>query len=307
MEWKWILEPGEWAGSRSLLICCLSCHRDEPDNPSLPGDPHGLIAPFARAHYYRTAVDMLKRVRGELEQRLDIPRSSIRLFSNSRIPEKPLLAAAGVGSYGKNGCIIVPGLGSQLVIAGAVIPAVLARGDHPVGPFADDPCGSCSRCVTACPTGALGEPHVPQPHRCLQALAGSTRPFPDDAWEAWGTRLYGCQDCQAACPHNRGLRVPAPRSAGEIGPGISLRRFLGMSWSERRSFLRGTALGVSWIPEDALLRNALVAAGNSRDQSLRRAVEAHGASDSPLVRQAAAWALKKLGSGADAPTCGCCS
>ena len=294
MEWEWILEPGSWAGSCSLLICCLSCHRDEPDDASPSGDPHGLVAPFARAHYYRTAVSMLRDVCVHLAPQIGITRRAIRLFSNSRIPEKPLLAAAGIGAYGKNGCIIVPGLGSHFIIAGAVIPVVLAREDSPDLPNDDDPCGSCSRCIAACPTQALAEPYVLRPLRCLQALAGRAVSFPDDAWDVWGTRLYGCQDCQAACPHNKGLRVPAPLAEGEIGSGISLRRFLGMSVRERRSLLRGTALGVSWLPDEALLRNALVAAGNSCESSLRGVVEIYATDVSPLVRYAAGWALERL-------------
>jgi epoxyqueuosine reductase len=237
---------------------------------------------------------MLQALCLRLEQRLGIAHASIRRFSNSRIPEKPLLAAAGIGAYGKNGCMIVPGLGSQFIIAGAVIPTVMPFDDSAEAFVDHDPCGSCSLCMAACPTQALTEPYVLRPLRCLQALAGSASRFPDDAGAAWGTRLYGCQDCQAVCPHNKGLRVPAQKAEGEIGPSVSLRRFLGGSASERRSLLRGTALGVSWVPAEALLRNALVAAGNTRDSSLRGVVEKHFSDESLLVRQEAGWALRRL-------------
>ncbi len=238
---------------------------------------------------------MLQGVCLRLEQELGIPRASIRLFSNSRIPEKPLLAATGIGAYGRNGCILVPGLGSHFIIAGAVISGVLISGGPRAVPVEADPCGACSRCQAACPTQALAEPYVLRPGRCLQALAGSTDPFPDFAWKAWGTRLYGCQVCQAVCPHNKGLRCEAPSVEGEIGPGVSLHRFLGMSAGERRSLLKKTALGVSWLPAEAILRNALVAAGNSGDLSLRALVETYVTDESRLVRHAAAWAREMLG------------
>ena len=178
MEWEWVLDPGSWAGSSALLVCCLSCHRNDPEKLSPPGDPQASIAPFARAHYYRAAVRMLQGVCLRLEQELGIPRASIRLFSNSRIPEKPLLAATGIGAYGRNGCILVPGLGSHFIIAGAVISGVLISGGSRAVPVEADPCGACSRCQAACPTQALAEPYVLRPGRCLQALAGLDGPFP---------------------------------------------------------------------------------------------------------------------------------
>jgi len=303
MEWDWILEPDSWSRSHSILVCCLSCHRNDPVH-SLPADgPHGLIAPFARAHYYKTAVRMLRTVRLRLERELGIPRSSIRLFSNSRIPEKPLLASSGIGAYGRNSLLLVPGLGSNFVIAGAVIPGGVAPDNAGSAAFNGDPCGNCRRCMTACPTGALSEPFVIDSTRCLQSLAGSTHPFPDFAREAWGTRLYGCQDCQDACPHNAALRVAAPAADGEIGAGISLRLFLGMSPAERASLLKETALGVSWLPVEALLRNALVAAGNSGDPELSGVIETYCANESPLLREAAQWARARL-SREEVPTCG---
>ncbi len=307
MEWDWLLESDRWSGSHSILVCCLSCHRDDSVDAALSGDPHGLIAPFARAHYYRTAVRLLRTVCLRLERELGIPRSSIRLFSNSRIPEKPLLAASGIGAYGKNGLLLVPGLGSHFVIAGVLLPVVVApekTDAATTAPFNGDPCASCRRCAAACPAGALSEPYVVDQTRCLQSLAGSTRPFPDFAGEAWGMRLYGCQDCQDACPHNAALRIPAPVAEGEIGAGISLRRFLGMSPVARASFLKGTALGVSWLPVEALLRNALVAAGNSGEPSLAAVIESYCSDESRLLRETARWAAARLARAATA-TCGC--
>ena len=293
-EWSWVTEPAVWSQSSTILVCCLSCLRFEPDDPSVPGDPYALVAPFARAHYYRTAIAMLRLVARRLERESGIPLSSIRLFSNSRIPEKPLLAATGMAAYGKNGCAIIPGLGSMFVIAGAVIPVRTELSGRPAPTPLPDPCGSCRRCRSACPVRAIDRPYRVRRDLCLQGKAGSVEELSEETMGLWGARLYGCQDCQSACPHNRGLKEAAPISTGEIGPGVPLRAYLAEDAGERRLRFRGTALGMSWVLGDALLRNALVAAGNSGDPCLRGQVERHVASGIDAVRRAARWARERL-------------
>jgi epoxyqueuosine reductase len=292
LEWSWLLDPS-WSGARSILICCLSCLRHEPDDLSGPGDPHALIAAFARAHYYRTAIDMLRSFAADLQSVTGIPSGSLRFFSNSRIPEKPLLAASGLGTYGANGLAIVKGLGSTFVIAGAVLPVpspeVASNNEEP-----RDPCGSCRRCRDACPVGAIVAPGVVDPGRCLQGMAGVDRSIPPSVMETWGSRLYGCQECQSVCPHNSGLVEAAPKARGELGPSIPLRSLLTDTDEQRRVRFQGSALGMSWISRNALLRNALIAAGNRRDASISEEIAGHAASDVPMVADTARWALARL-------------
>jgi len=294
MDWRWITEPASWSRSSTILVCCLSCLRSEPDDPSERGNPLALVAPFARAHYYRTATGMLRRMAERLERESGIARSSIRLFSNSRIPEKPLLAATGLAAYGKNGCTLVPGLGSLFVIAGAVIPVPTELEGGALPSLPPDPCSSCQRCQSACPAHAIEQPYLVRHDLCLQGKAGSMEEFAVETMESWGARLYGCQDCQSVCPHNRGLKETAPPSTGEIGPGVPLRAFLAEDARERKLRFRGTALGMSWVPGDALLRNALVAAGNRGDPSIRREVERHLGDGPDFLRRAARWARERL-------------
>ena len=293
IEWEWVTRPGRWSASSTILVCCLSCFRSEPDDGSSPGDPHGLIAPFARAHYYRQAVRMLDGVARRLEQETGIPRSAVRLFSNSRLPEKPLLAATGLAAFGRNGCLIVPGLGSLFVIAGAVLPSStqLPRRAEPL----PDPCGPCRACQAACPVRAIEQPYVVRRDLCLQSLACTREGMDEPTMERWGVRFYGCQGCQAACPHNRGLSETARPATGEIGPSVRLRAFLSEGEESRARRLRGTALAMSWVPREALVRNALVAAGNRRDASARADVERWlQGSSPPFLRRAARWARERL-------------
>jgi epoxyqueuosine reductase len=261
-------------GPGTFLVAALSCLRVEVEDRSTPGDPHGRLAPFARANYYREAVLRLRRVGQRLHELTGIPRRSLRLFSNSRLPEKPLAAAAGLGSVGRNTLLLAPGLGSLFVIAGMFIPQD-PRGVAPEegAPSASpDPggsrfeagrvCGGCRACQEACPVGALAEPGRLDRSRCLQALAGRDGELSGALAEHWGFRLYGCQVCQEVCPWNRSLRVKAGAAVGELGPSLSLRWVLEQSPEELAAALRGTALGMSWISKRAIQRNALLAAAH---------------------------------------------
>lgn len=305
LEWDWLLEPERWSETSSIVICCLSCARHEPDDLSRPGDPHALIAPFARANYYRTVMGMLRNLARRLEEERGIPRASLRLFSNSRIPEKPLLVASGLAAYGRNGLALVPGLGSLFVVGGAVIPLPSAElRPTPASRYSADSvqrvgdlCGSCNRCVSACPVGAIEEPGLVVPGRCLQGCAGSAVPLEPRVMELWGARLYGCQECQSVCPHNRGLTEVAPPAVGELGPSVSIQRILSLDAAGLKEWFRRTAMGMSWVSGNALLRNALIAAGNRRDPAVRGDVERFTASREPMLRQTARWALERMSGG----------
>jgi epoxyqueuosine reductase len=243
---------------------------------------------------------MLRALARRLEEERGIPRDSLRLFSNSRIPEKPLLVASGLAAYGRNGLAIVPGLGSLFVVGGAVIPLPSAELGEPAPPHAQpgDLCGSCARCMSACPVGAIEEPGIVNPVRCLQGSAGSARALEPRIMELWGARLYGCQDCQAACPHNRGLTEMAPPCIGELGPSVSIRKILSLEPAPAlKGWFRGTAMGMSWVSGDALLRNALIAAGNKGDLAVRADVERFTASGEPMLRRTALWALERMSGG----------
>jgi epoxyqueuosine reductase len=294
MELDWVIHPDAWAKSSSILVCALSYFRPEPDDLSAPGDPHALIAPFARRDYYRAAVRMLRGLLAEVEAALGIPRRSARIFSNSRIPEKPMVVAAGQGSLGANGLAMIPGLGTAFTISGAILPIPSAAGTR-AEPPGDDPCACCDLCARACPVNAIVAPGLVDPDLCLQGFA-ARRDFPKDRWKTWGVRLYGCQICQDVCPHNRGIAEESPVSDGEIGPSVSLKEILSRDAAGVKKLLASTPMGISRIPGEALLRNALIAAGNRGDGSLEPLIRRHCGGDSAEVSSAANWALDEIGS-----------
>jgi epoxyqueuosine reductase len=172
----------------------------------------------------------------------------------------------------------------------AAHPSAAAAGDPP----GFSPCGSCGQCITACPVGAIVEPGVVDPDRCLQGLAEKPILLSGDAMQQWGCRLYGCQDCQSVCPRNTGLTEDAPACPTEVGPSVSIRRILSRGTDSVRGMFHGTPTGMSRIPPVALVRNALIAAGNRGDPVLREEIERYRGHGEPVLRETARWALERI-------------
>ncbi len=283
-------------GEGSFIMAALSCYRQESDDLSRPGEPHGLIAPFARRNYYKEAVVRLKKIVREIERNTNLSRRNLRIFCNSRMPEKALSVESGLGFYGKNGLVITPRLGSMFVIAGLFLPV-------PLEPDLPDPswleqekmCGSCRACIEACPVGAISDPGIVDEKRCLQALAAKAVIFPSRLCEAWSVRLYGCQTCQDVCPYNRKLSLETHTRFGDLGPSIPLVELLSLREGQVKEFFRGTQLALSWVEAAAIQRNAILAAGNRKDPIVIPELEACAISDDALLRESAQWALGKLG------------
>ncbi len=218
-----------------------------------------------------------------------------RAFVDSApVMERSLAAAAGVGWIGRNGCLIVPGIGSYVFLCEIIcnLPLVF---DAPI----TGRCGDCRACVDACPTGALGEDGLVDCRKCLSYLTiehrGSLAP---EYMEAQGTRLFGCDSCQEACPHN----VDADGGDAECaleGPSLGGRELADiLGWDEDAwdAGTRGSA--VRRAKFDGLLRNAAIVAGNAgRDElveHLRVLVRGGG-----VAADAASWAIGRLDAGQD--------
>jgi len=198
-------------------------------------------------------------------------------------------ARSGVGFYGKNTLLITRLFGSWVVLGTLVTDVDV----EPTPPLRLD-CGSCTLCIEACPTDALDEPGVLDSTRCLSYWTQAPGAIPPPMRERLGSQVYGCDICQEVCPWNRGIER---RRAGDAlprdaEPVVSLRWLLEAPDGELRE--RYDRLYLPRNDPRYLRRNALVAAGNSGDPSLRELAEGYAASGDELLREHAEWALERL-------------
>jgi epoxyqueuosine reductase len=199
-------------------------------------------------------------------------------------------ARAGVGFYGKNTVLITRRHGSWVVLGTLVTDVEI----EPSAPLSLD-CGSCTRCIDACPTGALDEPGVLDSTRCLSYWTQAPGSIPEPYREELGPQVYGCDICQDVCPWNRGIEK---RRAGEAPPGEAEPLVSLLEWLEAPDAELRQRYDRLYFPRNDvryLRRNALVAAGNSGDRRLVPSVEAYCHDSDEMLREHAEWALERLG------------
>ena len=272
---------GSGAGPRPMLD-------GPPERGAVP--PVGRVARYAWDDHYGPLRDALAEVARSLEA--EGWRTRV-LADDNALVDREAAYRAGLGWYGKNANLLLPGQGSWFVLGSVVTDAPLAPTDRRV----DDGCGTCTRCHDGCPTGAIVAPGVVDARRCLAWLLQIEGPFPRKHRVALGDRLYGCDDCQEVCPPNRrSERHAAAPPAGEgAQPTVDLLDLLAAGDDELLD-----RHGRWYVPRRQaryLRRNALVVLGNVADPgdprvvaALRRAL----ADDDGLVRAHAVWAARRL-------------
>jgi epoxyqueuosine reductase len=260
------LDPAlDGLGSPSTLLITLSYGNQQEEPSSIP-EYAALIAPFARRNYYREAVKRLQEIAKQLRARFGGRRSDFRIFCNSRIPERPLAIAAGLGSVGRNGLLITDEAGSLCIIAIMTLPYTL-EGNTNVGKALANGFPRCTTCdpkrppcMVACPTSALRGDGTLDRLRCIQWYAsGNEETVPPDVAQVWGQRLYGCTLCQDACIHNRRPIQGVSSELGVLPAYLDARELLSMSDEAIKDRFKGTALGLSWLGPKAIRRNAYLA------------------------------------------------
>ena len=206
--------------------------------------------------------------------------------------ERDFARLAGLGWFGKNTLLINKRLGSQLFLAALLTDLVLPADS----PHETAHCGTCTRCLEACPTEAFPEPYVLDATRCISYLTIELRnaPIPEPLREGIGDWLFGCDICQDVCPWNR--KAPATQIS-EFRPddalrGRSLQQWLSLSPEEFQAELNDTPLSrPGW---QGIIRNACIVAGNSRSSELLPQLEKLSGNDDPIIREAAKWAISRI-------------
>jgi epoxyqueuosine reductase len=276
------------ADAKSVITACLSYHTGEgtTDDPRL-----GAIAPYTRANFYDDLESRLKDVARSIHAELGaVCRTSSNYVS---LAEKPLAARSGLGFYGKNGIIITPTHGSYVVI-GEIVTDLALKPDLPL----EMDCGACDACVKACPTGAIKEPGYVDRRICIQYISERRGTVPHSIREVWQNRLYGCSTCQDVCPFNRDIPASAhPTSRGNIGSYLALSAVIKLNEKSFEARFSGNQVGMR--ERNAIRRNAIIAAGNSKAEEMVDLLVHYLNDLDPMIRRHAVWAYAKLaGAGA---------
>ena len=249
----------------------------------------GLALPAHVARYaWQDHVSALKESLDAVKKRLrhDGHRAVVFADDNS-VVDRAVAHRAGLGWFGKNANILVPGAGSFFVI-GCIVTTAELPGGSPIG----DNCGTCSACIPACPTGAIVEPGTIDANACLSWLLQKPGVFDRRHRVALGNRIYGCDDCQTSCPHVR--RWSAAGGSGRTS--VDALRLLTATDDEVMRVCDG------WFVHERnpvwIRRNALIILGNTAhpsDPAVAAVVDAHLRHDDEILRAHAVWAAARLG------------
>jgi epoxyqueuosine reductase len=204
--------------------------------------------------------------------------------------ERDYAAQAGIGWHGKSTMLIDQRLGTWFFLA-EILTTLELPADEPV----PNHCGTCERCITACPTGAITAPHRVDARRCISYLTIELKGvIPLDLRPLIGDRIFGCDDCLDACPWNRFAQESreAAFSARKSTTGMSLREYLELSDAEFRAFFRNSP--IKRIKRRGFLRNVCVALGNAGDISDIPALERAARDPEPLIAEHARWAIDRI-------------
>ena len=261
-------------GASSLVVCARSYRRQREPSARNPA-PMATVAEYVWEEHYNELHKALQAISERL--RSDGWKTRILVDDNALV-DRAAAHRAGLGWWGKSTNILIPEIGSKVVLGSVVTDAPLRTTDQPMA----DQCGTCRRCIDACPTGAIVADGVIDANRCLAWLVQATGVFPREYRRGLGGRIYGCDECQATCPPNlvTDRREPAPVTDGEAM--VAVEELLSLDDDALLD-----RFGAWYIPKRDpryLRRNALVVLGNVGD------------GDSPKVRQ---WLADYLRCGDD--------
>ncbi|MFC5386726.1 tRNA epoxyqueuosine(34) reductase QueG [Aquamicrobium segne] len=278
-----------WPDVRSIIVLAMNYGPDHDPRDLLSLRDRAAISVYARNRDYHDVMKgRLKEIAGKIVARAG---GDVKVFVDTApVMEKPLAQAAGLGWQGKHTNLVSRSHGSWLFL-GSIFTTAELEPDTPEV----DRCGSCRACLDACPTNAFPSPYRLDARRCISYLTIENKgPISQEFRAAIGNRIYGCDDCLAACPWNKFAQTAseAKLAAREDLREPKLEDLLQLDDAGFRSFFSGSP--VKRIGRDRFIRNVAIAAGNSGEAALSVSLRGLLQDPSVLVRGAAIWALSRL-------------
>jgi epoxyqueuosine reductase len=280
-----------WA--KSVIVCAINYNTDHPYSTQLRGSGRGWISRYAWSHedYHDAVLRRLKQVESALHEAVSDPALVTRAYVDTGpIVERVFAKYAGIGWIGKNTCVINQQKGSWLFL-GVILASLELEADLP----APDRCGTCTRCIDACPTDAILAPYQLDSNRCISYLTIEKRgPIPEEMRSGIGNHVFGCDICQDVCPWNRKAPVSAapefsPRP-GLMNP--ALEWLAEISADDFRETFRGSP--IRRTKRSCLRRNAVLAIGNSGRTELVSLLEKLASDPDETIAENARWAKQRL-------------
>jgi len=271
-------------------VVCAAISYLPPERPAAGEASRGLVARIARgADYHDVVREKLERLVEAVRAECPAARVEICVDTNP-LPERRLAALAGLGWIGKNGCLFVEGCGSWAALGEIVTDAELESESRTI----ERQCGDCTRCMDACPTGAITSPGVIDRARCVAALTQQSEAVQMERRAAFGPRVYGCDLCQEVCPCNAAIEPVTPEFAQVVFPGADpeLIPLINLTAAEFRTNVAHSSIG--WIRRTRIRRNAAIAAGNLGCADAVPALKEMLADENPMLRETAEWAIKEI-------------
>jgi epoxyqueuosine reductase len=280
---------GLWANVRSVITLGVNYGPNADPLAVLENRTSGAISVYAQGDDYHDLIK--KRLKLLARWLVGTAGGEAKVFvDTAAVMEKPLAQAAGLGWQGKHTNLVSREFGSWLFLG-----AIFTSLDLPRDEADTDHCGSCQACLDICPTSAFPAPYKLDARRCISYLTIESKgAIPHEFRKAIGNRIYGCDDCLAACPWNKFAQAgrEAKLAAREDLRAPSLAELARLDDAAFRA--RFTKSPVKRIGRDRFVRNVLIAIGNSEDGTLAGEAKRLATDDSPLVRSAAVWALSQL-------------
>jgi epoxyqueuosine reductase len=310
-----------WA--KSVIVCAINYNTDQPYSTEIRERERGWISRYAwfkstdgkATDYHDAILARLRRVEAMLQEHSaelsDGPLQTRCYVDTGPLVERVYAKYAGIGWLGKNTCMINQDYGSWLFLGTILTSIDLQQEDTAVMAAPPDRCGSCTRCIDACPTDAFIAPYQMDATRCISYLTIEKRgEIPIEFRDKMGSNVFGCDICQDVCPWNGHAQTNAaatgktPRqmplaTAEEFQPGHELvapplERLAKMSRENFNAEFRGSP--IKRAKYQGFRRNVAVAMGNSRDPSFRPLLEEMANDEDTRVAEHARWALQNLNS-----------